>query len=147
MGKREIGQLSIQDLVVSLLIAELCAIAIENSKDSSVKAGLSLYVYENEKSEEFIENFYNNIYGYRKFIIDYQTHTHKLKLETINYKNIGIIKEEDNESSSESLSHTDRNQEKCLTMSDYTIKKVYRKTKEKLGELDIYKTNDINDDL
>ena len=34
MGKREIGQLSIQDLVVSLLIAELCAISIENYKDS-----------------------------------------------------------------------------------------------------------------
>ncbi len=34
MGKREIGQLSIQDLVVSLLIAELAAISIENYKDS-----------------------------------------------------------------------------------------------------------------
>ena len=34
MGKREIGELSIQDLVVSLLIAELCAISIENYKDS-----------------------------------------------------------------------------------------------------------------
>ena len=34
MGKREIGQLSIQDLVVSLLIAELVAISIENFKDS-----------------------------------------------------------------------------------------------------------------
>ena len=34
MGKREIGQLSIQDLVVSILIAELVAISIENYKDS-----------------------------------------------------------------------------------------------------------------
>lgn len=34
MGKREIGKLSIQDLVVSLLIAELVAISIENYKDS-----------------------------------------------------------------------------------------------------------------
>ena len=34
MGKREIGELSIQDLVVSLLIAELVAISIENYKDS-----------------------------------------------------------------------------------------------------------------
>ena len=34
MGKREVGQLSIQDLVVSILIAELCAIAIENYNDS-----------------------------------------------------------------------------------------------------------------
>ena len=34
MGKREVGKLSIQDLVVSLLIAELVAISIENYKDS-----------------------------------------------------------------------------------------------------------------
>lgn len=34
MGKREIGQLSIQDLVVSILIAELVAISIENVEDS-----------------------------------------------------------------------------------------------------------------
>ena len=34
MGKREVGKLSIQDIVVSILIAELCAIAIENYKDS-----------------------------------------------------------------------------------------------------------------
>ena len=34
MGKREIGQLSIQDLVVSILIAEMVAISIENFKDS-----------------------------------------------------------------------------------------------------------------
>lgn len=34
MGKREIGELSIQDLVVSILIAELVAIAIENYNDS-----------------------------------------------------------------------------------------------------------------
>ncbi len=34
MGKREIGQLSIQDLVVSILIAEMVAISIENTKDT-----------------------------------------------------------------------------------------------------------------
>ncbi len=34
MGKREVGQLSIQDLVVSILIAELVAISIENYKDT-----------------------------------------------------------------------------------------------------------------
>ena len=34
MGKREIGQLSLIDLVVSILIAELGAISIENYKDS-----------------------------------------------------------------------------------------------------------------
>ena len=34
MGKREIGQLSIQDLVVSILIAEMVAISIENTNDS-----------------------------------------------------------------------------------------------------------------
>ena len=36
MGKREIGQLSIQDLVVSILIAELVAISIENVEDPLV---------------------------------------------------------------------------------------------------------------
>ena len=34
MGKREIGQLGIIDLIVSILIAELVAISIENNKDS-----------------------------------------------------------------------------------------------------------------
>lgn len=34
MGKREIGQLSIQDLVISILMAELVAISIENKNDS-----------------------------------------------------------------------------------------------------------------
>ncbi len=34
MGKREIGQLSVQDMVVNILIAELVAISIENYKDS-----------------------------------------------------------------------------------------------------------------
>lgn len=34
MGKREVGQLGIIDLIVSILIAELIAISIENIKDS-----------------------------------------------------------------------------------------------------------------
>ncbi len=34
MGKREIGQLGVIDLIVSILIAELIAISIENTKDS-----------------------------------------------------------------------------------------------------------------
>ena len=34
MGKREIGQLGVVDLIVSILIAELVAISIENNKDS-----------------------------------------------------------------------------------------------------------------
>ncbi len=34
MGKREIGQLGIIDLIVSILIAELIAISIENNEDS-----------------------------------------------------------------------------------------------------------------
>lgn len=33
MGKREIGQLGVMDLIVSILIAELMAISIENRKD------------------------------------------------------------------------------------------------------------------
>ena len=34
MGKREVGQLGVIDLIVSILIAELVAISIENTKDS-----------------------------------------------------------------------------------------------------------------
>ena len=34
MGKREVGQLSIIEVIVSLMIAELCVISIENVKDS-----------------------------------------------------------------------------------------------------------------
>ncbi len=34
MGKREVGQLGVIDLIVSILIAELVAISIENAKDS-----------------------------------------------------------------------------------------------------------------
>lgn len=36
MGKREIGQLGVIDLIVSILIAELIAISIENIKDSII---------------------------------------------------------------------------------------------------------------
>lgn len=43
---------------------------IETSANVSVKAGLSLYIYENEKLEDFNDNFYNNVYNYGKFIID-----------------------------------------------------------------------------
>lgn len=34
MGKREVGQLGITDIIVSIMIAELCAISIENINDS-----------------------------------------------------------------------------------------------------------------
>ena len=34
MGKREIGQLGIVDLIVSILIAELAAISIDNREES-----------------------------------------------------------------------------------------------------------------
>ena len=36
MGKREIGQLSISDLTISILIAELVAISIENRQDATI---------------------------------------------------------------------------------------------------------------
>ena len=36
MGKREIGQLSISDLTISILIAELVAISIENRNDATI---------------------------------------------------------------------------------------------------------------
>ena len=37
MGKREIGQLGVIDLIVSILIAELVAISIEEFKQDSLK--------------------------------------------------------------------------------------------------------------
>ena len=36
MGKREVGQLSVQDLVVSVLIAEMVAISIEDKEDTLI---------------------------------------------------------------------------------------------------------------
>ena len=44
---------------------------VDNISDVSVKAGLSLYLYENEASEDLANNFYNNIFKYGKFVIDY----------------------------------------------------------------------------
>lgn len=62
MGKREVGQLGVIDLVVSILIAELIAISIENIKDSIwitvipiiVLVGLELILaYASLKSKRF----------------------------------------------------------------------------------------------
>ena len=44
MGKREIAKLSIQDLVVSILMAELCAIGIENYKDSLLLTIIPIFI-------------------------------------------------------------------------------------------------------
>lgn len=44
MGKREIGKLGVIDLIVSILVAELCAISIENIKDSIFLAILPILV-------------------------------------------------------------------------------------------------------
>ena len=44
MGKREIGKLSIQDLVISILMAELVAIGIENYKDSIIYTVIPIFI-------------------------------------------------------------------------------------------------------
>ncbi len=44
MGKREIAKLSIQDLVVSILMAELCAIGIENYKESLLLTIIPIFI-------------------------------------------------------------------------------------------------------
>lgn len=44
MGKREIGELSVIDLIVSLFIAELVAISIENYKDSMLVAIIPIII-------------------------------------------------------------------------------------------------------
>ena len=44
MGKREIGQLGTTDLIVSILIAELVAISIENFNDTILNTVIALYL-------------------------------------------------------------------------------------------------------
>ena len=44
MGKREIGKLSIQDLVISILMAELVAIGIENYKESILFTIIPIFI-------------------------------------------------------------------------------------------------------
>ena len=44
MGKREIGELSIIDLIISLFIAELVAISIENYKDTLLLSLLPIFI-------------------------------------------------------------------------------------------------------
>ena len=43
MGKREVGQLGVLDLIVSLLIAELAAISIENLNSSIFIVAVSIF--------------------------------------------------------------------------------------------------------
>ena len=44
MGKREIGQLGVVDLIISILIAELVAISIENFNDSILNAIIPILI-------------------------------------------------------------------------------------------------------
>jgi uncharacterized membrane protein YcaP (DUF421 family) len=44
MGKREVGQLGVIDLIVSILIAELVAICIENPDSSIMRSVLPVLV-------------------------------------------------------------------------------------------------------
>ena len=67
MGKKEVGELSIIDLIVSILIAELAAISIENSKSSIfvsiipilclvfIQVFLSFVTMKNENIRNFID--------------------------------------------------------------------------------------------
>ena len=51
MGKREVGQLGIIDLIVSILIAELAVLSIEEIEDAILENNgtLSVFAYEEEK--------------------------------------------------------------------------------------------------
>jgi hypothetical protein len=74
----------------------------------------------------------------------------RINLESENYKINGIIKEEDNESSSESIQpislvKCNQKSKKILSILDYKLKNIARKEKEELRKRDIYKTNDIRD--
>ncbi len=44
MGKREVGQLGVIDLIVSILIAELVAISIENINDSIINTIIPIFI-------------------------------------------------------------------------------------------------------
>jgi uncharacterized membrane protein YcaP (DUF421 family) len=44
MGKREIGELSVLDLVVFIMIAELAVVAIENPQDQFIKTVLPMFI-------------------------------------------------------------------------------------------------------
>ena len=61
MGKREIGELSIQDLVVSLLIAELVAISIENDKEYTKIYNGEEFADNSEINILFLLNAYANV--------------------------------------------------------------------------------------
>jgi hypothetical protein len=74
----------------------------------------------------------------------------RINLESENYKINGIIKEEDNESSSESIQpislvKCNQKSKKILSLLDYKLKNIARKEKEELRKRNIYKTNDIKD--
>ena len=45
MGKREIGELSILDLVVYIMIAEMASLAIENTKDPLINTLLPIGIF------------------------------------------------------------------------------------------------------
>ena len=97
---------------------------------------LRIMEYQSKKSER------------TKFIKHYAKD--RIKLESENYKINGIIKEEDNESSSESIQpislvKCNQNSKKILSILDYKLKNIARKKKEELRKSDIYKTNDIRD--
>ena len=97
---------------------------------------LRIMEYQSKKSER------------TKFIKHYAKD--RIKLESENYKINGIIKEEDNESSSESIQpislvKCNQNSKKILSILDYKLKNIARKEKEELRKRDIYKTNDIRD--
>ena len=105
-----------------------------NSEDE--EEVLRIMEYQNQKSKQ------------RKIIINCPTH--RSKFEPINYKNIGIIKEEDNESSSGSLQSISlakykKNSKKYVTMLDNKIKIIAQKKKPKLRKMDFNKTNDTRD--
>lgn len=75
MGKREVGQLGVVDLIVSILIAELVAISIENTKDTifltvipiAVLVGLEIFLARIALKSKHIRTFFS---GKPSVIID-----------------------------------------------------------------------------
>ena len=57
MGKREVGQLGIVDLIVSILIAELVAICIENPKESIMSSIIPIKSWLNSVNFKVFTNY------------------------------------------------------------------------------------------
>ena len=122
-----------------------------NGCDNNNSDDDSDFNFEDEEEVLRIMEYQHKKSKQRKFIKN--DPTYRLNLKSINYKNIGIIKEEEHESSSESVPPLSivkykRNSKKYLTNLDNNIKTIAHNKKEELRKMDFNKINDnINNEI